>query len=62
MNLTGSGGGTGAAVTSRLARPPAPPANTADAVDVRNNRLYLNLTSFFKDHKTQLLVTLRRAD
>ena len=53
----GGGGGTGVRVG-----PGGAAATDANwVIEVRNNRVNLNLAPFFKDHRTQLLVTLKRA-
>ena len=54
----GGGGGTGG-VGIRVG--PGFSVESAAAVEVRGNRLNVNLAPFFKDHRTQLLVTLKRA-
>ena len=54
---SGGGGGTGAGVRATT----APATENPTALEIRNNRLNLNLGAFFKDHRTQLLITLRRA-
>jgi hypothetical protein len=57
---TGGGGGRGASAT-RLGPGGATAATDANwVIEARNNRINLNLAPFFKDHRTQLLVTLKR--
>jgi len=52
----GGGGGTGVRVG-----PGGATATDANwVIEARNNRINLNLAPFFKDHRTQLLVTLKR--
>jgi len=58
QSASGGGGGTGG---FRVGPGGTTPTDASWVIEVKNNRVNLNLAPFFKDHRTQLLVTLKRA-